>query len=234
MTPWARPGLTAVVAVATFVLLGLGTWQLFRLDWKRELIATTATHQSAEPLPLSDILSLPVAEREWRSVTIEVERALPPIAHVIGTHEGQSGFFVFSLVELPNGGSLPVNHGFVAFADRQGDYDFSPPRRLVGLYRTAAPRQGLAQMLAPPDNAETGTFYGREPEGLIAYLFGGAVPPDPFYLSRLDDQLVSPLVAHRTRPAFSNNHLGYALTWFGLAAGLGVIYGLLLRRSPRA
>ncbi|MNI10761.1 SURF1 family protein [compost metagenome] len=30
--------------------------------------------------------------------------------------------------------------------------------------------------------------------------------------------------------AFSNNHLGYALTWFGLAAVLIVFYVVLLRR----
>jgi surfeit locus 1 family protein len=30
--------------------------------------------------------------------------------------------------------------------------------------------------------------------------------------------------------AFTNNHLGYALTWFGLAVALIAFYGVLLRR----
>ena len=30
--------------------------------------------------------------------------------------------------------------------------------------------------------------------------------------------------------AFTNNHLGYALTWFGLAVALIAFYGALLRR----
>jgi surfeit locus 1 family protein len=32
-------------------------------------------------------------------------------------------------------------------------------------------------------------------------------------------------------PAFSNNHLGYALTWFGLALALVGFYIVLLRRK---
>ena len=39
------------------------------------------------------------------------------------------------------------------------------------------------------------------------------------------------MVASAPPAAFSNNHLGYALTWFGLALGLfGVAGAMVLRR----
>jgi surfeit locus 1 family protein len=61
----------------------------------------------------------------------------------------------------------------------------------------------------------------------------GAAPPSGFTLYALvtPNPEVEAVVASAPPAAFSNNHLGYALTWFGLAlALLGVSTAFLFRR----
>src|SRR5687767_4710826 len=49
-------GLTVAVAIALAILMGLGTWQLQRLSWKRELLARIAALQTAPAQPIGPVL----------------------------------------------------------------------------------------------------------------------------------------------------------------------------------
>ena len=61
---------TSLVALPIVALLiGLGSWQLQRLVWKRDLIATMETRLEAAPVPLAQALDRPEADREWQRVT---------------------------------------------------------------------------------------------------------------------------------------------------------------------
>ena len=46
------PGVTVAAVIATAILVGLGVWQLQRLQWKLALIAEVNGHMTAPPLPL--------------------------------------------------------------------------------------------------------------------------------------------------------------------------------------
>ncbi len=58
MAPQFRPypGVTIATVIATAILVGLGVWQLQRLQWKLALIAEVESHMTAPPLPLSQAL----------------------------------------------------------------------------------------------------------------------------------------------------------------------------------
>ncbi|RME61655.1 MAG: SURF1 family protein, partial [Alphaproteobacteria bacterium] len=66
MRAW-RAGLAAALAFA--VLVGLGTWQLQRLAWKRALIARIEAGLAAPPVPLPAQLDDPAAW-EYRRVAL--------------------------------------------------------------------------------------------------------------------------------------------------------------------
>ncbi|MEM9234223.1 MAG: SURF1 family protein [Pseudomonadota bacterium] len=232
MNPLKRPVLSVAVALAVGVLLVLGTWQVQRLQWKLDLIKTVEARMESAPMSLSDVMALPYEEREWRPVAFMAEKAGERVAHVAGTYEGQPGFYVFTLVQIPSGGELPVNHGFVGRDARASDYDLGLPARIEGLYRPSRPLKGLAAAIAAPADPEKGTFYTRNPDELLAWLFQSDAPPEPFYIARTDNAEVGNIpLGGTTRIEFSNNHLGYALTWYGLALGLILIYGLMMRSN---
>lgn len=237
MSPWRRPILTVCAGLGFVVLVCLGSWQLQRLAWKRDLIADVEARTTAAPVSLTEILALPEDERRYRPVAIEAVAMGDRLAHVAGTYEGVSGFYVFSAVEVPSGGLVAVNHGFVPFDARDpGRYDLALPGPLTGLYRESVAPRGLSGTLTPPPDLAAGTFYARDPEGLLAWLLGAAPPSGAFYLDRDDNAGPDALPRGGTsRVVFSNRHLSYALTWFGLAAGLFGVYIVLLRqRSSRA
>lgn len=227
-----RPVLSIAVALAVAVLLFLGTWQVQRLQWKLDLIDTVEARINSAPMSLSEIMALPYEDREWRPVAFTAEAAGDQVAHVVGTHEGEAGYYVFTLVQLPSGGELPVNQGFVANEARASVYDLALPTRIEGLYRPSRPLKGLAAAIAAPADLEKGTFYTRDPDILLSWLFQSEASPEPFYIARTDNSETGDVPLGGTaRVDFSNNHLGYALTWYGLALGLIFIYGLMMRKT---
>src|SRR5690606_15903161 len=68
-----RPTLwpTLFTVPAVLILLGLGTWQLQRLEWKEALIAERAARTTAPPVVLSSETALPaddLSELQYRRV----------------------------------------------------------------------------------------------------------------------------------------------------------------------
>jgi len=102
-----------------------------------------------------------------------------------------------------------------------------PLALVVELRRSPAP-SGLTP--APSG----GRFYGRDNPALATALAVG--PPSEYTLFALTspNPEQGALVASAPPAAFSNNHLGYALTWFGLALALLAFYLVgLVRRFRR-
>jgi cytochrome oxidase assembly protein ShyY1 len=106
-----------VPSVAVFVgvvaLLGLGTWQLEREQWKRGLIETLERRLAAAPV------ELPVPDNaEFTRVRMRVEylKADDALAYTSGSalrdDVKSPGYFVFSPVRLPNGQLVVVNRGY--------------------------------------------------------------------------------------------------------------------------
>lgn len=87
-------------------------------------------------------------------------------------------------------------------------------------------RGNLFTPAAQPQNL---TFFSFDLP-LIARALG-AKDPAP-YLGYLVSTPECGLVGGPPQPRFSNNHLGYAVTWFGLAAALLGVYAAMIRR-PR-
>lgn len=225
--------------VALAILLALGTWQVERLKWKEGLIATIAERTHAAPLPLAEI------EQQYRT-TGDVEYS--PVRaegtffhegerHFFATWEGQSGFYVYTPLRLADGRFLFVNRGFVPY-DRK-----DPALRSEGQVSGTAAVTGLARnplsekpsFVVPENQPEKNIFYWKDRDAMAqtAGLPAGAEVL-PFFV----DADASPNpgglpVGGVTIIDLPNNHLQYALTWYGLAAALAAVLGVWLFRRPR-
>lgn len=223
---------------ALALLIGLGVWQLQRKAWKEALIAAIDQRITTPPQPLP----LPGA---WAQLTAGADefRRVKFCAHFdegsgVNLYAASSalrgditgpGSFVFRPGRLDNGMIVVVERGFVP----EGA---APPRAeetvdLVGYLRWPERHSWFF-----PDHDTAGNlWFVRDPRAMAEAKGWGQVAP--FYVAQ-----ESPVPAGGLpRPGpikvrLPNDHLGYAITWFGLATALAAVYLALVisrRRRPR-
>jgi surfeit locus 1 family protein len=212
-------GLMVVVGLALALLLTLAFWQLDRLQWKLELIATIEVRGNAAAVPLGD----DPAEFTRAVVTGIYDHGRE--RHVLAqTHNGDVGVVVVAPLLMDDGRLLLVNRGWVPDAKRDAIGRGEGPVRLEGLVRM--PPQPNA--FTPENRPEEEQWYRIDP----AAMAGDEALP--FYLEATTvDPGVWPLPRQRAL-SLRNDHLQYALTWFALAAGLLVVYVVFRRQAGRA
>jgi surfeit locus 1 family protein len=236
--PRAWRGLLIPAALLFAVLIGLGSWQIQRKAWKEGLIATLnerlATPPSALPAP-SAWPSLDQASNEYRRVefTAEFDHGREALVYVAASafrpDVSGPGYWIFTPARVAGGGIVVVNRGFVPQSQREvgaraaGQED--SPVEIVGLLRWPEKRNWFS----PSDDPNGNLWFTRDPLAIAAAkgLAGERGPVAPFYVEQ--EGPVPP--GGLPRPGkivanLRNEHLQYALTWFGLALVLLVVFGV--------
>ncbi len=218
------PCLAAGLAFA--VLLGLGFWQLDRKTWKEGLITAMNARlaEAPEELPPPAIWpSLTPGNAEFRRVKLHADFLPVPdtYAYVAGSAVRndikEPGYFVFRPAKLPNGKIVVVNRGYVPL-----DYTVQSPAGpvdLTGYLRWPEPKSMFVSSSDPAGD----TWFVRDHVAMARARGWGEVAP--FYV----DQEGPVPEGGMPRPAkltilLRNDHFGYALTWFGLAAVLAAVF----------
>jgi surfeit locus 1 family protein len=215
-----RRALIASFAVmpALALLLVLGTWQLQRLQWKNDMLARIAASEAAPAAPLRE----PAEPFAKASVAGRFDHAREAL---LGLEVRGATLGAYLITPLLREGAPPVlvNRGWIplerspAIARPEGDVVvegwvhpgdrpnlFSARDDVAGRRFFTFDPPAIGSALGLPDTA---------PFALVA--LGPAGMPDPA----------------RTLPRPSNNHLGYAITWYGLAlALLGVLIAFAVRK----
>jgi surfeit locus 1 family protein len=220
---WRRllvPGVFTIVGLA--ILISLGVWQLQRKAWKEGLIATLDAQMKAEPLPLpppSQWAEMTRDNSEFRRVTLKVSFLphAPPVymytgASALRADVKQQGYFVFSPAQLPDGQTIAINRGYVGMDRRH--QPASGAAEIVGYIRWPEKESFFVPEHGPGD-----IRFIRDPAAMAREFRWG--PVAPFYI----DQEAPTPPGGFPKPGpltvkLRNDHLGYALTWFGLAASL--------------
>lgn len=230
----ARRGVVSAsvfTAIGVVILLGLGLWQLERKAWKEALIADLNARLAAPPqgLPAS-----PEQTRdEFRRVKVRAQ-FLPGEQALVYTGGSAlrpdvsgPGYWVLSPARTA-AGIVVINRGFTP-ADRK----VAAPAPLGEDEITGALRwPDETGAFTPRDEPQNNLWYRRDPEAIAKAKGWGAVAP---YI--IEQESPQPAGAPKAGPLIvklPNNHLQYAITWFGLALALACVYLVWLRRRPRA
>lgn len=239
--PWLMV-LLAIPALA--ILLALGTWQVQRLAWKEDLLATIAARLAETPEPLAKVVSdlregrVSADQLEYKPATARVGFLHDKEQFFFATHRGRSGYYVYTPGVLPEFANAVVffNRGFVPF-DRKdpASRPESRPRGLVtveGLLRV--PLFAKPSFVVPDNDPAGNTWYWKDLAGMTA---AAGLPQDSVLPVFLDagfpgrdypaEILPVPGVTLIDLP---NNHLQYAVTWYGLALTLIGVVGVYVRR----
>ncbi|RDJ23633.1 SURF1 family protein [Bosea caraganae] len=243
----ARPRLLlpAILTIAgTLVLCVLGIWQLERMGEKHAFIERLTTQAMGQPVPVpasSSWAALDPAKLDLTHVTANGSFVDGPVAGVRttiaagppGTRQ-LSGFgrWIFQGFKLEDGGTILVNRGFVPESRFSEIKPATGPAKINGFLRAPEARNSFT----PADLPANREFYTRDPGGIAASL---ALPPAPFYLEaeRQGDGLTPPagVDVKELIERIPDNHLQYALTWFGLALtliGVFTAFAWQGRRKP--
>lgn len=216
MTFRPYPGFTIACAILFAILCWLGFWQLERLQWKLALIAQVNGNMAAAPVSLDDVLAMNQDAAQYRHVTLHGRFDHAREAYVFTTDAGAAVYHVLTPFTADGGRVLIVDRGEVpkdkldpasrAQGNVQGE------TQVTGVWRTPdAPGN-----FTPPPDAARRIWYARDLAGMAAaYGLELAAPvvieadatPNPGGWPQGGKTVVS----------FRNQHLGYAITWFGVA-----------------
>jgi len=222
-------------------LCTLGYWQVQRLHWKEELTARVQARIALAPMQMEDFLDRQMLEDNWPyspvSATGTFDHAKEVYFYSTGKH-GAAGWNVHTPLIMKNNKVLIVNRGFVPF-DRK-----DPATRLQGQVNGEQTITGLVRVPLEekpntfvPDNAlEKREFYWRSFPQMKSLMIGEKEQDFVlFFVDANDEPNPGGLpVGGTTLINFPNNHLQYAITWFGLALTLLGVGGYFLysRRQP--
>jgi surfeit locus 1 family protein len=224
--PWI---LTIASALVFAVLVTLGVWQVQRLQWKQGLIAAAEVAATRPAAPLDEVLREEATE--FRRVVVDCPGlATAPYIELQSIHEGQAGVRLISACPVAPGRAYLVDRGFVAetISSRPPVRADDAPLRIEAVVRTT-PEPG--PMALPPEGRR---FFARDGEAMARALgMTGPVSPLTLFAVTSSNPEWQALTPSAPPAAFSNNHLGYAITWFGLALALIGVYVALLRRKLR-
>jgi surfeit locus 1 family protein len=218
-----RPGLALATLAGLALLVGLGTWQLHRLAWKEDLIARAEAQMARPPVPLPEASGL--AGMDFRKVAVRGSYLHDKaVAFGLTAADGRPGAHLVTPFRLEDGRVILVDRGWLP-------EDLLPPRvprglepggtvPLAGVVRYRA--DPVRNLLTPADRPGERRWFSWDIPALSAFS-GAPLLPLVLVLARSE----GPAGLPRTEPVrvdFRNEHLGYALTWYGLAAALLAVY----------
>ncbi|HZD89119.1 MAG TPA: SURF1 family protein [Pseudolabrys sp.] len=231
---------TIVVVIGVAILCGLGVWQVQRKAWKENLIATLNARLSKPPAdlpPRTAWKDLKPKGHEWHRVHFLAE-FIPGQEALVYT-AGSSfrpdvkgpGYWVFSPARLPGGSVVIIDRGFVPM-DRKAAASHAAPDRLIDIVGVMRWPEKSGSF-TPGADVKDNVWYARDIKAIAA----AKQWPDyaPFYIEQ--ESPVPPGGSPKPGKLVVNlpdNHLQYALTWFGMAAGLIGLYVFWLVRRRRA
>ncbi|HBZ42731.1 MAG TPA: SURF1 family protein [Maritimibacter sp.] len=208
-----------VLGLASFV--GLGVWQLQRLDWKQGVLAEIEAQIAGEAVPLPAEPD-PEADR-YQPVEISGAMGEGELHVLVSSRDYGAGFRIIAPFTTGDGRRIMVDRGFV-LNEAKDTARTTGEMRLEGNLHWPDERDSYT----PEDDPEGNWWYARDVEKMARAL--GTDPVLVIARTRTDPQ-VRPMPV--TTEGIPNDHLEYAMTWFLMAVTWVGMTGFALWRIRR-
>lgn len=205
------------------ITLSLGVWQIERLHWKQGLLSEIDRAEAAPAIPF------PADPTPFEKVELTGVLRGDLIAHYGSEVRGVVGGAKLGaqlIVPLERPGKPPILVDLGWLPDDATPAIPNGPTEVTGYIRPPEP----ASRLSPGPDLQQRRFWSLDPAPIGAALGLPAVAP--YTLVALGPIAATPSPA-QSLPRPSNDHLGYAVTWFGLALCLIGIFVVFARRTLR-
>ena len=237
--PELIPTIALIITVA--LMMKLGFWQLDRLHWKLDLLATIEKAQSEAPRDFVSFSEEELPKSEWHNVIVTGTLVNDKELHAMPRYlHDEMGYAIFTPLKVatPAGDEyVLVNRGWVkpALKDAESRAQSNPaaPVRVEGVIRLPHPRKW-----PQPDNDPQKNIWFWYDLPAMAEHTGLKLLPvmiDATKLTLADGtQIKDGPSPFPLEVSIRNDHLGYAFTWFllGLCA-VGVYAAYYLEKTDR-
>ena len=200
------------------LLLSLGTWQVKRLTWKETVLAEIESRIAAAPV------ALPIApDREadrYLPVAVTGEMLEGEVHVLVSVKQVGPGYRVISSMEVGDRYVL-VDRGFIPLEAKD-----TP--RVIGAMEVIGNLHWPEEIdgFTPEADVDANIWFAREVDQLAALL--GTEPVLIIARNKTDPE-ITPLPVSTT--GIPNDHLQYAITWFGLALVWSAMMAYFLWRT---
>ncbi|MDA9643613.1 SURF1 family protein [Candidatus Pelagibacter sp.] len=193
------------------VLLSLGSWQLYRLTWKTDLISEIKNSLKNNPVELSKSDKKNYL-RIKTSGTIDFDKQI----YLYNLNDnGKPGFEIINPILIGNENYL-INRGWIPFDKKnQSEINLFDSNNIIGTLKT----QLKANSFKPDNDVKENYWFTLDRDDIFLYT-GKKFSKYIIYLNG-DYKVPKPKVITAN---ISNNHKKYAITWFSMAISIFLIY----------
>ena len=193
------------------VLISLGSWQLYRLNWKLNLISEINSSLKNDPVELSKSNKKNYL-RIRTSGTIDFDKQI----YLYNLNDsGKPGFEVINPILIGNENYL-INRGWIPFDKKdKEEINVLNTNAIIGTLKT----QSKANSFKPNNDINKNYWFTLNREDIFSYT-GKNFSKYIIYLNG-DYKTPKPKVITAN---ISNNHKKYAITWFSMAISILLLY----------
>ena len=193
------------------MLLSLGSWQLYRLNWKLDLISEIENSLKINPVELSKSNNKNYL-RIKTSGTIDFDKQI----YLYNlNNSGKPGFEVINPILIGNENYL-INRGWIPFDKKdKAEINLINTNSIIGTLK----KQSKANSFKPENDIEKNYWFTLDRDDIFSYT-GKKFSKYIIYING-DYKTPEPKVITAN---ISNNHKKYAITWFSMAISILLIY----------
>ena len=193
------------------VFIGLGTWQIIRLNWKNNLILEIENSLKNPPVELAQSNKENFLKIKT-SGTIDFDKQI----YLYNLNEsGTPGFEVINPITIGDENFL-INRGWIPF-EKKGTQEINvfDQKNIIGTLKL----QGRKNIFKPDNDLDENYWFSLNREDILKFTGKNFSK----YIIYLDGNYQLPRPKKITAN-ISNNHQKYAITWFSLALSILLLY----------
>ena len=192
-------------------LLSLGFWQIYRLNWKLELIEQIEVSLKNDPVELSNI-----EKKNYLRIKTSGDIDFDKQIYLYNLNDaGKPGFEVINPIKIGDENYL-VNRGWIPFEKKDlPEINLVDQNQIVGTLML----QTKPSTFKPENDIEKNYWFTLDREDILKFT-GRNFSEYVIYLNG-DYKIPKPRVI---TAKISNNHKKYAITWFSMAISILLIY----------
>ncbi len=216
-----KKSLSFTIFVIFFITLfcSLGTWQLYRLQWKQALISEIKQGLDSTPVEYSKLIS-----QNYQRVALKGKYFFKDQIYLYSLNEkGQPGFDVITPFETLSGENVLINRGWIKKELKNTkEINLVKNNLVLGFLK-----KNIKKNIFKPDNSiEENIWFSINIEDLKKST-GKDFNDFIVYLENIDVKIPAPKKISVDVP---NNHLKYAITWYSISISI-LFYFLYFRRK---
>ena len=201
------------------LFLSLGTWQLYRLQWKQDLISQIDQGLKSTPIKYSNKI-----KNDYQRVVLNGKYNYENQIYLYSLNaKGQPGFDVITPFKTIEGDNVLVNRGWInKEMKNKTEINLSNKSEIYGLLRKI-----IKKNIFKPENDTDKNIWFSININQIKKITGKNFSNHVVFL---EDNVINLPVPKKITIDVPNNHLKYAITWYSISISI-LFYFLYFRKQ---